>query len=148
MLRFIGARRQLCDGISRRDLRHIGGLGMYGLTLGHLDRLAASPSPTGLPRHGQAKSCMMLYLFGTAPQHETFDPKDDAPVEVQGEFRGIPSAVPGVSIGEGLPRTAGITNRLTIIRSMTHPFPLHGVAYARSGMPADTADAGSVFLNA
>lgn len=140
MLRFIGSRRQLCDGISRRDLLHIGGLGMYGLTLGHLDRLAASPSPTGLPGHGRAKSCIMLYLFGAAPQHETFDPKDDAPAEVQGELRGVPSAVPGVSICEGLPRTAGITDRLTIIRSMTHPFPLHCVAYALSGMPAYTTD--------
>jgi len=136
MLRLLGSRRQLCDGITRRDLLHIGGLGMYGLTLGQAAQLAAAPSAGA----GRAKSCIMLFLFGAAPQHETFDPKDEAPVEVQGEMRGIPSAVPGVSICEGLPLTAQVTDRLTIIRSMTHPFPLHCVAYALSGLPAYTTD--------
>ncbi|OYW19647.1 MAG: hypothetical protein B7Z55_08475, partial [Planctomycetales bacterium 12-60-4] len=87
-----------------------------------------------------AKSCIMLFLFGAAPQHETFDPKEFAPVEVQGEMRGISTSLPGVSICEGLPQTARVADRLTVIRSMTHPFPLHCVAYALSGLPAYTTD--------
>lgn len=92
---------------------------------------------TSAPR---AKRCILIYLFGAAPQHETFDPKPDAPVEIQGEMKAIPTSVPGVAFCEGLPRTAAIADRLTVIRSTTHPFPLHGTAYALSGLPAYTTD--------
>lgn len=141
MLRLLGSRRQLCDGLSRRDLLHVGGLGLYGLTLGQAQQIAtAATSESGLPGFGKAKSCIMLFLFGAAPQHETFDPKPEAPFEIQGELREIATSIPGVAFGEGLPRTAAIADRLTTIRSVTHPFPLHCVAYALSGMPAYTTN--------
>jgi hypothetical protein len=141
MLRLLGSRRQFCDGISRRDLLHIGGLGLYGLTLSQAERLsAASATEPAPPGYGRAKSCIMLFLFGAAPQHETFDPKPEAPTEIQGELREIPSSLPGVALCEGLPQTARIADRLTLVRSMTHPFPLHCVAYALTGMPAYTTD--------
>lgn len=141
MLKLSGSPRRMCDGVTRRDLLHVGGLGLYGLTLDRaLQQAAAGESSSTLPGFGRAKSCILLYLFGAAPQHETFDPKELAPVEVQGELRGIASSLPGVSIGEGLPRTAEIADRLTIVRSMTHPYPLHCVAYALSGMPTYTTD--------
>lgn len=141
MLRLLGSRRQLCDGVTRRDLLHIGGLGLYGLTLDQAARIAeAATSETPLPGFGRAKSCIMLFLFGAAPQHETFDPKELAPAEVQGELRGMSTSLPGVSFCEGLPQTAQIADRLTVVRSMTHPFPLHCVAYALSGLPAYTTD--------
>src|SRR5262249_3105622 len=41
----------------------------------------------------------------------------------------------GVLIGEGLPQTARIMDRVTLVRSLTHPFPLHHVHYALSGIP-------------
>ncbi|MBI1347512.1 DUF1501 domain-containing protein [bacterium] len=141
MLRLLGSRRQLCDGLSRRDLLHVGGLGLYGLTLGQAQQIAtAATSESGLPGFGKAKSCIMLFLFGAAPQHETFDPKPEAAVEIQGELREIATSIPGVAFGEGLPRTAAIADRLTTIRSVTHPFPLHCVAYSLSGMPAYTTN--------
>uniref|UniRef100_A0A7C2P9X0 DUF1501 domain-containing protein n=1 Tax=Schlesneria paludicola TaxID=360056 RepID=A0A7C2P9X0_9PLAN len=142
MLRLLGSQRRLCDGVSRRDLLHIGGLGLYGLTLDRAAQLAAAtpPSNTPLSGFGRAKSCIMLFLFGAAPQHETFDPKPEAPAEIQGELRGISTSLPGVAFCEGLPQTARIADRLTVVRSMTHPFPLHCVAYALSGMPAYTTD--------
>ncbi len=142
MLRLLGSQRRLCDGISRRDLLHIGGLGLYGLTAERAASLAAESLATGgeLRGFGKAKRCIMLFLFGAASQHETFDPKNDAPAEIQGELKGIPSALSGVPICEGLPLTSKITDRLTIVRSMTHPFPLHCVAYALSGMPTYTTD--------
>jgi hypothetical protein len=140
MLRLLGSRRQLCDGVTRRDLLHIGGLGLYGLTLDRAAQLAAATTDTALPGFGRAKSCIMLFLFGASPQHETFDPKPEAPAEIQGELRGISTSLPGVAFCEGLPRTARVADRLTVVRSMTHPFPLHCVAYALTGMPTYTTD--------
>jgi hypothetical protein len=138
MLRLFGNRKVLCDGISRRDLLHIGGLGAFGVALDdllRLQRIQAAPTAGPPARFGQAKSCLLIYKYGSPPQHETFDPKPQAPAEIQGELKAIPTNVPGISIGEYLPRTAQIADRLTIVRSLTHPYPLHGTVYAVSGIP-------------
>jgi len=142
MLRFVGSPRQTCDGWTRRDLLQVGGSSLLGLALGQaLERRAAGEEVgEGLPGFGSAKSCIVLFLFGAAPQHETFDPKPLAPAEIQGQLGAIPSVVPGTALCEGLPRTAQVADRLTIVRSMTHPYPLHCVAYALSGMPTYTVD--------
>jgi hypothetical protein len=136
MLRLQGNRKLLCTGLTRRDLLHIGGLGAFGLTLGGLGGLpmvsAAAKQSNGF---GRAKSCILIYKYGSPPQHETFDPKSDAPREVQGEFGAIETSVPGIRIGEGLPKIAGVMDRLTVVRSLTHPYPLHGTVYALSGIP-------------
>jgi hypothetical protein len=128
MIKLTGSHRRLCDGISRRDFLQIGGLGAFGLSAANL--LASPSSPTA-----KAKACILLFLYGSPPQHETFDPKPDAPREIQGEMGSISTSVPGVRFCEGLPRTAAIANELTVVRSMTHPYPVHGVAYAVSGIP-------------
>jgi hypothetical protein len=144
MLNLLGTRRHLCDGLTRRDLLHVGGLGLWGLSLANLAgsaRAADALAPaTSLPNFGKAKHCVLIYLFGASPQHETFDPKPDAPAEIQGELKAISTSLAGVQFGEGLPKTAQIADRLTTIRSMTHPYPLHGVAYALSGLPVYTTN--------
>ena len=142
MLRLLGNPKMLCDGLTRRDLLHIGGLGLggfgaFGCTLADLltPRSAqAAPDVVG-PRFGQAKSCILIYKYGSPPQHETFDPKPAAPVEIQGEMGAIPTNVPGIQIGDHLPKIAGIMDRLTVVRSLTHPYPLHGTVYATTGIP-------------
>src|SRR5437867_5350347 len=139
MLRILGSRKTLCDGISRRDFLHIGGLGVLGVGLSDVLRLHQAQASAKLQScFGKAKACILLFPYGSPPQHETFDPKPDAPAEIQGEMKSIPTAVPGVRIGEGLPRIARVMNRLTVIRSVTHPYPEHGVAYAVSGIPTYT----------
>jgi hypothetical protein len=135
MLRILGSRKQLCDGLTRRDLLHIGGLGLFGLGLGDLFRLQEAQAAVSATS-AKAKACILIHLFGAAPQHETFDPKPDAPAEVQGELKAIGTAVPGVQIGEGLPQIARVVDRLTLVRSLTHKWPFHGVHYALSGIPA------------
>ncbi len=140
MLKLQGSRKILCDGLARRDLLHIGGLGALGLNtfdLWQLQRAQAGPS-TNEAAFGKARACILLFLFGSPPQHETFDPKPDAPAEIQGEMRAIHTSVPGLSICEHLPRVAKVLDRATVIRSMTHPYPVHGVAYALTGMPTYT----------
>jgi hypothetical protein len=137
MLRILGSRKTACDGVSRRDLLQLGGLGLFGLGLADMLRLGelqAAGKPAAA-HFGRAKAGILVYLFGAAPQHETFDPKPDAPAEVQGELKAIATSVPGVRIGEGLPRIARIVDRLTVVRSLTHTLPFHGVHYAVSGIP-------------
>jgi len=128
------------DGVSRRDLLQIGGAGLSGLALDRAAPFSLAANSPDLPHFGQAKACILLFLFGAPPQHETFDPKPEAAAEVQGELKAIPTSLPGVSYCEGLPQTAQVADRLTTIRSMTHPFPLHCSAYALSGMPTYTTD--------
>lgn len=132
MLRILGSTRQLCQGVTRRDFIHAGGL--FGLGLGSLLRAQAA-STGGQSSFGRAKSCILLFPYGSPSQHETFDPKPGAPVEVRGELKAIDSVVPSVQVCELLPRIAKIMDRVTVVRTMCHPFPVHGVAYALTGIP-------------
>ena len=131
-----GHARRLCTGLTRRDLIKVGGL---GLASAYAPLSQATTSTTSaLPNFGKAKNCICLFLYGSHSQIETFDPKPDAPIGIRGELGSIDSAIPGVRVNELLPNTAKITDRLTIIRSMTHPYPVHGVAYAMTGNPRVT----------
>lgn len=139
MLRITGSRKTLCDGITRRDLLQIGGLGSLGLNLDWFLRVTEAQAKTAadnsMAGFGQAKTCILIHLFGAPPQHETFDPKPLAAAEIQGEMKAISSSMPGVEIGEGLPQVAQILDRTTVVRSLTHALPFHGVHYAISGIP-------------
>src|SRR6267154_34832 len=122
MLHILGHNSWLCDGLSRREMLRAGGLGTLGLSLPMLLQSRAARgdvAPGKSLRHGTAKSCIILFLMGGPPQHSTWDPKPKAPIEVRGEFKPINTVVPGVSIGELMPRTALLTDRLAIIRSMS-----------------------------
>lgn len=135
MIRVLGGPKRLCDGVTRRDLLQVGAAGLLGSSIAG----AASPavgSTSGLPGFGRAKSCIFLFLYGSHSQIETFDPKPDAPSQVRGEFGCIPTSVPGLRICEGLPNLAGVMDKVSVIRSVSHPFPVHGVAYATTGNPA------------
>src|SRR5437870_5410126 len=139
MLRILGSRKQLCDGWSRRDFLWAGGLGLFGVGLNDYFRLAdlqAAPAKKSAGKSfGRAKSCILLYLYGSPSQLETFDMKPNAPVEIRGEFKPIRSTLPGGDVCELLPNTAKIMDKVTVIRSVTHPYPIHGVAYALTGTP-------------
>lgn len=141
MLNLLGSTRHLCDGISRRDLLRLGALAPFGLGLNdYLAASSASPPVRRAAHFGQAKACILLFLYGSPPQHETFDPKPDAPEEVRGEIGSIPSVVPGLRVCELLPHTARVMDQVTVVRSLTHPYPEHGVAYALSGIPTYTPE--------
>ncbi|HEX3147288.1 MAG TPA: DUF1501 domain-containing protein [Gemmataceae bacterium] len=117
--------KRLSDGPTRREFLAASGLGALGTPLA----IGAESRPP------KAKACILLFLYGSPPQHETFDPKPDAPREIQGELGSIPTSLPGVRFCERLPRVASLAHELTVVRSMTHPYPVHGVAYAVSGIP-------------
>jgi hypothetical protein len=117
---------KLCDGLSRRELIRVGGLSLLGLSLPGLAhaRQAAEDSRAGTSS-GKAKNVIFLWLQGGPPQHETFDPKPDAPAEIRGEFQPIATNVPGIQICELLPRTAAIVDKLAIVRSLCTHSDLH-----------------------
>jgi hypothetical protein len=139
MWRILGSTKRACDGLTRRDLVRGGSLGLFGLGLADLFRLrseAGAASKTGgLGSFGQAKACILLYLYGAPSQLETWDLKPDAPSDIRGEFKPIATSVPGLNIGEHLPRMARRMDRASLIRSITHPYNIHSVAYALSGIP-------------
>jgi hypothetical protein len=139
MLRILGSSKRLCDGLTRRDWLRVGGLGLFGLSLTDLLRLrelqAASTSAPSAGSFGRAKACILLYLYGAPSQLETFDLKPDAPSDVRGELKPIPTSVPGIQICEHLPRVARVTHHTTLVRSLTHPYNIHSAAYTLSGIP-------------
>ncbi len=150
----------LCDGLSRRDWLRIGGLGALGLGLPDLlgaRRSLAASAPTAF---GKAKSCIVLFMLGGPPQHETWDPKPDAPSEIRGDLRPIRTNVPGVWIGELMPRTAQLIDRIAVLRACRTADSAHstsgysmttgvshlpvGVEFARLGAPNDWPSIGAV----
>jgi Protein of unknown function (DUF1501) len=140
MLRVLGGAKRLCDGLTRRDLLHVGSLGLLGLGLREWSlpspaRAGDAPPSSSLPGFGRARSCILLFLYGSPSQLETFDPKPKAPAEIRGEFGCISTSVPGLDICERLPLLAQVMDKVTVIRSVTHPYPIHGVAYATTGIP-------------
>lgn len=139
MLTVLGSRKQACEGGTRRDFLRAGALGFGGLSLTDLLRAeaaAAVPAADAPRGFGRAKSCILLYLYGAASQHETFDPKPDAPTDIRGPFtQPIDTSVSGLRICQHLPRLAKQMHRVTLIRSMTHPYPIHCAAYALTGNP-------------
>lgn len=119
-----------CDGINRRDAIRVGGLSAFGLSL--FGGLQPGVTLAGAAR---AKSCILLWLDGGPSHLETFDVKPDAPSEVRGPFQPIATNVTGTFISEILPKTATITDKIAIVRSMTSPLGEHGLAnqYLLSG---------------
>jgi hypothetical protein len=108
---------RLCDGLTRREWLRIGGLGAFGLSLPAL--LQARVSAPADVRSSKAKACILLFHLGGPPQHETWDPKDDAPVEIRGDLRSIASNVPGIRVGELMPRTARLLDRICVLRAVS-----------------------------
>ena len=96
---------------SRREWLRVGGLSAAGLTL---PVHCANASPAG-----PAKACIFLFLGGGPPQHETWDPKPDAPAEIRGEFKPIASSLPGLRVGELMPRTAALAHKLCVLRAVS-----------------------------
>ncbi|HVC92452.1 MAG TPA: DUF1501 domain-containing protein [Pirellulales bacterium] len=118
---------------------HVGALAPLGLSLAGSAEASTSGAPVAAPAgFGKSKRCLLLYLWGSPSQIDTLDPKPDAPAEIRGSFGSIPTTVPGIRLGEILPRTARLANRVTILRSLTHPHPVHSTAFAMTAV--DTPD--------
>jgi Protein of unknown function (DUF1501) len=129
VIRFVSGRSDSGARYSRREWLRLGGIaGIAGLGLPLRTNAATPKSTLRTPGFGQAKSVIVIYANGGQGQHESWDPKPDAPAEVRGDFGAIRSKVPGVFLGEHLPRLAARADRYAIIRSMSHDDTDHGSA--------------------
>jgi hypothetical protein len=121
MLNVTGPGYRCCDGVSRRSFLKVGFLGLAGLTLADHLRLRAQGKVT-------RDTAVILLWLGGGPSHlDMYDLKPDAPVEFRGEFKSIPTSVPGVRISEHLPLEARHMDKISVVRSVTHTNAGHGM---------------------
>jgi len=80
----------------------------------------------GAPRpQPKAQAVIQIYLGGGLSHIDTFDPKPDAPIDVRGPFRSIPTKVDDQRFSQLCPQLAKVADKLTVIRSMTHTEAAH-----------------------
>lgn len=118
-----------CDGITRRDFVKAGAVGALGLS-GYLRRVEA-----GEVRPAKGKSAIVVFLAGGPTHVDTFDLKPDASSEIRGEFKPIPTNVPGIQICEHLPNLAKCADKYAIVRGVSHAIAGHelGTEYLSTG---------------
>src|SRR6266853_522105 len=120
-----------CDGIDRRGFLRVGSLA--GLSLAQILRLqtarAAEPQPTLPVRPSKDINCIFIFIIGGMAHQDLWDTKPGAPAEIRGDFQPISTAVPGLFVSNILPKVAGVTDNLTILRGLTHGDPDHTAGY-------------------
>ena len=120
-------RTRFCDGLSRRNFLRIGAVGGLALPqLMQLEALAAKPTH---------KSVVMIYLPGGPTQHETFDPKPQAPKEIRGSYGPIATKLSGIQFCELLPNLAKMNDQFSIVRTLTGMKNRHESFQCYTGRP-------------
>jgi hypothetical protein len=124
--------------LDRRDaMIRLGELGLGALTLPGLLGTPASAAPA---RRGKARSCIYIFLWGGPPQQDLWDMKPEAPAGIRSLFKPIRTAVPGIDICDQMPLLAKHTDKVAIVRSLTHPSNVHeaSVYHMLTGRPNPT----------
>ena len=128
--------RSLMSRVTRRHAVQAGTFGALGLSLGDMLRLEArgeasneafQTTKAGATGPAKAMSVIQLHLGGGFPQHESFDPKPEAPVEYRGSF-GVVKTKNGDVFSDNFPKTAAITDKISIVRTVVGKIPDHGLA--------------------
>jgi len=151
MLTMLGSPRRCCDGLTRRETLRAGALSAMG-GFGLSQMLQAEE--TGLAASGKAKNVIFVFLLGGAATQDMYDLKPEAPAEVRGEFRPIPTTVPGIEVCEHLPKLAQMAHQFAFIRSVSHKAGCHNCLPCYTGFdvippdqhprPSDPPSIGSV----
>lgn len=113
------------ERISRRTMVQAGSIGLLGLGMNHVSALQSADGASTTAVGGTAKSVIFVFLSGGLTQHDSFDPKPDAPAGIRGEFSPIPTRTPGTMICEHLPMLAARSDKWSLIRSLTTPYNEH-----------------------
>jgi hypothetical protein len=123
--------------LHRRDaMLRLGQIGMGALTLPGLlhaeqARLSRAKLSTRLGT-GKAKSCILIYLWGGPPQQDLWDMKPQSPSTMRSLFQPISTAVPGIEVCEHLSQFARHTDKVSIVRSLTHDSNIHEASVYRT----------------
>jgi uncharacterized protein (DUF1501 family) len=127
--------------LNRRQVLQVGGIAALGLGLPQLLH-ARAQGRAGRAGRGSEKSCIFIVQYGGASHIDSLDLKPEAPDDIRGPYRPIATSVPGVRIGELLPRLAGLADRFGLVRSMTHGNGGHdgGMHIAMTGHSTPTPD--------
>lgn len=125
MIAIDGRQGRLCDGLTRREILEVGGSSLLGLSLASVWNAkktfaAESPIGAGGPGFGKAKSVIFLFLQGGPSHLDIWDPKPDAPDNIRGKFNPIQTKTPGLTFSEHMPRLAQVTDKLTMIQSVSY----------------------------
>jgi len=120
-----------CDGLARRGFLKAGALGLGGLTLAELLHQEAQAGV-----RSSRKAVIHLHLDGGPPQMDLIDPKPDAPSEIRGEFKSLPSKIPGVHLTELMPQVAAHADRFVFLRSLIGADGQHDAFQCQSGFTA------------
>jgi hypothetical protein len=132
-----------CDGLTRREILQVGGIGFLGLSLADLwqPRQAAASTSGSTPRK---TSCIFIFLSGGPSHLETFDPKPNAPIDIRGPYGTIATRVTGIRFSELLPQIARHMDKCALIRSMTSIDGSHSGITMLSGGSRARASYGAV----
>jgi hypothetical protein len=125
MLDILGSTNRTCDGVSRRNFLRVGSLAVGGLTLPNLLRGEAAAKEAG--SSAKRKSVILVWQAGGPSHIDMYDLKPTAPAEYRGEFKPIPTNVPGIDIGEHLPLQAAMFDKFSVVRSAFHTNAGHGM---------------------
>src|SRR5580658_2132339 len=120
--------RSFCDGVNRRDFVRLGTASLLGMSFSLPDLLAARARANEQGQPTRDVSLIFLFLHGGLSTIDTFDLKPDAPAEFRGDFKPISTNVPGIQIGEHLPKLARHVDKFSLIRSFRHHNSDHGSA--------------------
>jgi hypothetical protein len=111
--------------LNRRDaMIRLGQVGLVGLTLPQLLQQQHASAATARTK-GTADACIYLFLWGGPPQQDMWDLKPDAPQGIRSLFQSIRTVTPGLDVCDQMPRFARQTDKVAIIRSLTHPSNVH-----------------------
>jgi hypothetical protein len=126
-----------CDGLGRRDFLQVGFASVGGLALSDLMAMRAEAAVAKGESSPEQINCILIWLDGGPSHYETFDPKPNAPQEIRGEFKSIPTSVPGVHFCETMPLLAKSFDKFSVVRSICHKDPNHGGGnhYMMTGSP-------------
>lgn len=116
--------------VSRRAALQAGSVGLLGLGMNHVAGLRALAAGTTTPAPStRPKSVIYIFLSGGLAQHDSFDPKPDAPENVRGEFAPIATQTGGLFVCEHLPLLAARSEKWAVVRSLTHPYNEHSIGH-------------------
>lgn len=129
-----GASRSYCDRESRRSFLKIGGMSFGATAFGLADVLRAESAQGKSNSH---KALIQIFLGGGPPHQDMWDIKSQAPSEIRGEFRPIPTNVSGIQICEVFPKLAQHMDKAAIIRSVVGSKDRHESYQCLSGWIPD-----------